>query len=142
MMCGGTKGETPSRVSAGLCPAVKPMCRKALLLTSLMLIMSLSPMVQATDGRSTACSGDICINELMPNPMGMDTGTYPACEWVELYNSGNTDINLQGWTLVDAAQYSHPIDANTWVDFANLATPYVLPAGDYAIIAENSGKYK
>ena len=137
-MGGGTKGKAPSRVSAGLCPAVNPMCRKALLLTSLMLIMSLSPLVQATEGRSTACSGDICINELMPNPMGTDTGNYPACEWVELYNSGNTDINLQGWTLVDAAQYSHPIDANTWVDFANLATPYVLPAGDYAIIAENS----
>ena len=46
LMCGGTKGETPSRVSAGLCPAVSPMCRKALLLTSLMLIMSLSPLVQ------------------------------------------------------------------------------------------------
>ena len=73
----------------------------------------------------------------MPNPMGTDTGTYPACEWVELYNRGTTDINLQGWTLDDAS-WSHPIDANTWVDFANLATPYVLPAGGYAIIAENN----
>ena len=125
-------------MSAGLCPAVNPMRRKALLLTTLMIVMSLSPLVQGTSARSTACSGDICINELMPNPMGTDTGNYPACEWVELYNSGTTDINLQGWSLVDAAQYSHPIDANTWVDFANLATPYVLPAGDYAIIAENS----
>ncbi|MED5487194.1 MAG: lamin tail domain-containing protein [Candidatus Thermoplasmatota archaeon] len=111
---------------------------KALLLTAIMIAMSMAPMAQATEARSTACSGNICINELMPNPMGTDTGTYPACEWVELYNSGNTDINLQGWTLVDAAQYSHPIDANTWVDFANLATPYVLAAGDYAIIAENN----
>ena len=125
-------------MSAGLCPAVNPMRRNALLLTALMILMSLSPLVQGTGARSTACSGDICINELMPNPMGTDTGNYPACEWVELYNSGTSDINLQGWTLVDAAQYSHPIDANTWVDFANLATPYVLPAGDYAIIAENS----
>ena len=114
------------------------MRRNALLLTILMIMMSLSPLVQATEGRSTACTGDICINELMPNPMGTDTGNYPAGEWVELYNSGNSDINLQGWTLVDDAQYSHPIDANTWVDFANLATPYVLPAGDYAIIAENT----
>ena len=136
-MCGGTKGKTPSRVSAGLCPAVNSMRRKALLLTILMLMMSLSPLVQATEGRSTACSGDICINELMPNPIGADTGTYPACEWVELYNRGNTDINLQGWTL-DDNYWSHPIDANTWVDFANLATPYVLPAGGYAIIAENN----
>jgi phosphatidylserine/phosphatidylglycerophosphate/cardiolipin synthase-like enzyme len=125
-------------VSAGLCPAVVPMRRNALLLTILMIMMSLSPFVQATEGRSTACSGDICINELMPNSMGTDTGNYPACEWVELYNSGTSDINLQGWTLVDDAQYTHPIDANTWVDFANLATPYVLAAGDYAIIAENS----
>ena len=127
----------PSRVSAGLRPAVNPMRRNALLLTTLMIVMSLSPLVQGTSARSTACSGDICINELMPNPMGTDTGNYPACEWVELHNSGTTDINLQGWTLVDAAQYSHPIDANTWVDFASLATPYVLAAGDYAIIAEN-----
>ena len=114
------------------------MRRNAILLTTLMIVMSLSPLVQGTSARSTACSGDVCINELMPNPMGTDTGNYPACEWVELYNSGTSDINLQGWSLVDAAQYSHPIDANTWVDFANLATPYVLPAGDYAIIAENS----
>ena len=119
-------------------PCGESMQRNALFLTMIMLVMSLSPLVQATDGRSTACSGSICINELMPNPMGTDTGNYPACEWVELHNSGTSDINLQGWTLVDAAQYSHPIDANTWVDFANLATPYVLPAGDYAIIAENS----
>ncbi|MEE2748177.1 MAG: lamin tail domain-containing protein [Candidatus Thermoplasmatota archaeon] len=114
------------------------MRRNALLLTTLMILMSLSPLVQATHGRSTACTSDICINELMPNPMGTDTGNYPACEWVELYNSGTSDINLQGWTLVDAANYAHPLDANTWVDFANLATPYVLAAGDYAIIAENN----
>ena len=127
----------PSRVSAGLRPAVNPMRRNALLLTTLMIVMSLSPLVQGTSARSTACSSDVCINELMPNPAGNDAGNYPDGEWVEIYNSGTADINLQGWTLVDAAQYSHPIDANTWVDFANLATPYVLAAGDYAIIAEN-----
>ena len=100
--------------------------------------MSTAPMAQATEARSTACSGDICINELMPNPPGTDTGNYPGCEWVEIYNSGTTDISLQGWTLVDAAQYSHAIDASTWVDFGSLATPYVLTAGSYAIIAENN----
>ena len=119
-------------------PCGEPMRRNALFLTLLMIVMSLSPLVHATEGRSTACSGSICINELMPNPMGTDTGNYPACEWVELYNSGTSDVNLQGWTLVDLANYSHPIDAATWVDFGNLATPFVLPAGDYAIIAENN----
>ena len=113
-------------------PCGEPMRRNALLLTTLMIVMSLSPLAQATEGRSTACTGAICINELMPNPMGTDTGNYPACEWVELYNSGSTDVNLQGWTLDDPS-WSHPIDANTWVDFANLATPYVLVAGEYAL---------
>ena len=107
-------------------PCGEPMRRNALFLTLLMIVMSLSPLVHATEGRSTACSGSICINELMPNPMGTDTGNYPACEWVELYNSGTSDVNLQGWTLVDLANYSHPIDAATWVDFGNLATPFVL----------------
>ena len=81
-------------------PCGEPMRRNALLLTMIMLVMSLSPLVQATEGRSTACSGSICINELMPNPMGTDTGNYPACEWVELYNSGTSDVNLQGLSLI------------------------------------------
>ena len=118
-------------------PCGEPMRRNALFLTLLMIVMSLSPLVHATEGRSTACSGSICINELMPNPMGTDTGNYPACEWVELYNSGTSDVNLQGWTLDDPS-WSHPINEYTWVDFANLATPYVLVAGEYAIIAENT----
>jgi len=107
----------------------------------LMLAMPLTPMVSKVDAsgaRSVACSSTICINELMPNPAGLDTGTYPDGEWVELYNSGSTDLNLQGWKLEDIIGWKHNIDSNTWVGFANLAVPYVLPAGDYAIIAENN----
>ena len=119
-------------------PCGEPMRRIALFLTTCMLLMSLSPLATASGGRSTACTADVCINELLPNPNGSDSGNYPAGEWVELHNSGSTDIDLQGWTLEDAGGWVHPIDANTWVGFANLATPYVLPAGDYAIISENS----
>ncbi len=114
------------------------MRRNALFLASLMIVMSLAPFVQATEARSTPCTGTICINELLPNPAGADTGTYPAGEWVELYNSGSTDVNLQGWILEDVSGWVHTIDSNSWVGFANLASPYVLAAGDYAIIAENN----
>jgi len=113
------------------------MRRNAIFLTALMILMSLAPMVQASEGRSTTCTGSVCINELMPNPAGSDTGSYPAGEWVELYNAGPGDVNLQGWTLDDPS-WSHPIDSNSWVDFSNLTAPYVLVAGDYAIIAENN----
>lgn len=113
----------------------------AFVLVLLMLAMPMTPManiVGASGARSTACTSTVCINELMPNPAGPDTGNYPVGEWVELYNSGTTDVNLQGWLLEDASGWKHNIDNNTWVDFANLTVSYVLPAGDYAIIAENN----
>ena len=39
-------------------------------------------------GRSSACQSDVCINELMPNSVGIETGNFPDGEWVELYNNG------------------------------------------------------
>lgn len=37
----------------------------------------------------------ILINEWLPNPIGMDSGS----EWVEFYNSGANAVNLSGWAL-------------------------------------------
>ena len=39
-------------------------------------------------GRSTACSGHVCLNEVIPNPNGADDGTYPGGEWFELFTTG------------------------------------------------------
>lgn len=39
----------------------------------------------------------IFINEVLPNPEGADETE----EWVELYNSNNTDIDLAGWQIKD-----------------------------------------
>lgn len=38
----------------------------------------------------------IFLNEWLPNPAGADA----AGEWVELYNSGLTPVNLRGWVLM------------------------------------------
>lgn len=40
---------------------------------------------------------DVLINEFMPNPAGSDDA-----EWIELYNSGEESIDLDGWTLDDS----------------------------------------
>ena len=40
-------------------------------------------------------STQIKITEVFPNPKGKDTGK----EWLELYNSGNQDINLGNWKI-------------------------------------------
>jgi len=42
-------------------------------------------------------SRGIIINELLPNPKGPD-GTD---EWIELYNSNNSDVDLSDWQLQD-----------------------------------------
>ena len=43
--------------------------------------------------------GGVYINEILPNPEGADE----TDEWVELYNSNNFDVDLQGWKIQDTA---------------------------------------
>ena len=49
-----------------------------------------------TSARATACSGSVCINEVIPNPNGADDANYPNGEWFELYNNGGMDVDLTG----------------------------------------------
>ena len=97
---------------------------------------SLSDEARNVAGRDAACTG-VCINEVMPNADGSDQGVYPSGEWVELFNSGTSDENLEGWAIVDIGGWYHPINSETWVEFGELETPFILKSGEYAVIAEN-----
>lgn len=44
-------------------------------------------------------SREIVINEILPNPKGSDL----ANEWIELYNKGNEEVDLDGWMIRDSA---------------------------------------
>ncbi|MBN1915610.1 lamin tail domain-containing protein [Candidatus Dojkabacteria bacterium] len=48
-----------------------------------------------------AATTDVVINELMPNPVGLDPGN----EWIELYNPTSVNINLSGWILKDKTSF-------------------------------------
>jgi len=52
----------------------------------------------------------VFINEILPNPQGAD-GTE---EWIELYNSNGSDVDLSGWQLQDTV---------------GTITTYTIPAG-------------
>jgi hypothetical protein len=41
----------------------------------------------------------LSINEFIPNPDGSDEEN----EWIEIYNAGETEVNLSGWKLKDAS---------------------------------------
>ena len=69
-------------------------------LLTLMLLVPLTPLVEpteATNARSQPCGGTICINEVMPNPNGLDTDVWPNGEWLELHNSGTSSVDVRNW---------------------------------------------
>jgi len=59
----------------------------------LVFLMALAPylstidVAEATSGRAMTCTGNVCLNEAMPNPNGYDDATWPGGEWMEIYNS-------------------------------------------------------
>ena len=99
----------------------------AFALTMLFLVSLTSPLAQTdlkeeselmpTSGRSTACSGDVCLNEVLPNPAGADDAAWPNGEWFELFNNGTTDVDLSGWKAVNSGSKTLNFDANTIVGY-------------------------
>ena len=101
------------------------------------LEMSGEPISEVT-GRSTACSGSVCINEVIPNPNGADTGVYPNGEWFELYNSGGMDVDLTGWKVTTSASKTLNFDSSTIVGYqSGNASTWTISPGEYVVIARN-----
>ena len=70
---------------------------RSIFLVALLLLTPMSQFIDASaasSGRSMACNGDICLSEVMPNPNGYDNASWPGGEWVELHNTGTTDISI------------------------------------------------
>ena len=81
---------------------------------------------------------DICINEIMANPSGLEQGEYPDGEWVEIINIGETPVSLEGWYLEDQGGWIHYINESTWIGFSELQESWVINSGDHILVAENS----
>jgi hypothetical protein len=64
---------------------------------------------------------EVIISEIMYNPQGtdLDTSVMPTTyrEWAELYNTGDTAVNIGGWQFGDAAdsQWATAFAANTMI---------------------------
>ncbi|MDP2736166.1 MAG: lamin tail domain-containing protein, partial [bacterium] len=64
-------------------------------------------------------SSDIYISEILPNPVGDDT----KLEFIEIYNAGQREVNLTGWSL------SNKDDKK--VNLEKIATSTIIKAGEY-----------
>jgi len=71
----------------------------------------------------------IDITEIMYDPSGTDSGR----EWIEVYNKGDTDIDLSTWKLLEN-EVNHKINKYEEGDS-------VLEVGKYGIIADNPAKF-
>lgn len=67
---------------------------------------------------------EIVITEIMQNPSAVSDG---AGEWVEVYNAGSVDVDLDGWTIADDDFDSHTITGTV-----------VVPGGGHAVLGRNA----
>jgi len=65
----------------------------------------------------------IVINEFLPNPIGDDNAAMPNGEWVELYNTSNSDFDVSGWMLYDANDSRELAITNSNTNTGNTIVP-------------------
>src|SRR6185503_5267687 len=79
-------------------------------------------------------AAQIVINEIYPDPAGTDD----PLERVEIYNAGNTTIDVSGWCIHDAATIDgNPAPARCWLpeDFdPSCGTSAVMFPGEYRLV--------
>ena len=101
-------------------------------------VLSEGAAADRTTGRSTACSGYVCINEVIPNPNGWDDAAYPNGEWLELYNQGTVDVDLTGWKVTTSASKFLNFNSNSIVGYqSGNASTWTISPGEYVVIARN-----
>ena len=69
---------------------------------------------------------DIIITEIMQNPSAVSDSNG---EWFEVYNSTDTDIDINDWTIADNDNDSHVISNGG---------PLMVPAGGYVVLGNNT----
>ena len=68
--------------------------------------------------------GDVVVTEWLDDPSAVEA---EVGEWFEVYNAAGFDLNLVGWVVGD----------DVWGDSFTVETDLVVPAGGYALFANN-----
>lgn len=76
-------------------------------------------------GTGPVVTSGLIINEIMYHPLSS-----LECEWVEIYNTTSSPINIKNWKISDFATQSSPITIT--------ANDYYINANDYLVIAKNN----
>jgi len=92
------------------------------------------------DPDNVVASTDIVMNEFLPDPVGDDDAAMPDGEWVELYNRGASDVDVDGWYLKDGDGNQLDITALNSDSNGDIsdAGETIVEAGSYLVIYDNS----
>ena len=75
----------------------------------------------------------IKINEFLPDPVGNDNANMPDGEWVELYNSGDEDLDLLGFSFYD----NYGEDADVFITNTSTDGDSIIESNDYLVVYMN-----
>jgi|SRR3989344_1939417 len=76
-----------------------------------------------------SANAQIVINEVMYDPISSDSYN----EWIEIYNNGNGNVNLSGWSLCDKKILKGYINTSGYL-FRN--ETFILKSSSYAVITD------
>ena len=83
-------------------------------------------------------ASELLINEVMADASpSFDNATYPGGEWIEIYNQGQTAIDLTGWYVSDAAGNIVEFDENHLIDYSSNPDSLMINPDSTRIIAIN-----
>ncbi len=82
-------------------------------------------------------SAGVFVNEILPNPVGTDTGT----ERVEIYNAGPGSVDMTGWAIDDAATIGQvAVRARIPEDLdATCSTSAIIGPGEFRVVMMQGG---
>ena len=114
------------------------------MLASSILAILPPPLLESDDNvshsaRAQPCGGNICINEVMPNPAGYDDAAWPGGEWFEITNVGTSAVSILGWYAENSNGKQLTFDSISIVGYnSSDSASWNLQAGDYMVIARNA----
>ena len=99
---------------------------------------AITPMILQMAVKNPGAIPKIVINELMPNPIGADRGN----ETMELYNCGDTPVDIGGWVLKNEDGAAYNIPAGTIIEpyGYHLTTEVQLANGDGQVFLYRDGE--
>jgi hypothetical protein len=83
---------------------------------------------------------EIVINEIIQNPSAVSDGNG---EWFELFNAGDSAVDIDGWTIQDNDSDSHVINNGTIQDndsdshVINNGGPLMISSGGFLVLGVN-----